>query len=61
MGCDCAEILELIAAGKLDTTPLITHTFPLRDIAAAYDLFENRRDGVIKVAIEGENVPLCGA
>lgn len=60
-GCDCAEILELIAAGKLDTTPLITHTFPLRDIAAAYDLFENRRDGVIKVAIEGENVPLCGA
>ena len=60
-GCDCAEILELIAAGKLDTTPLITHTFPLKDIAAAYDLFENRRDGVIKVAIEGENVPACEA
>lgn len=56
-GCDCAEILELIAAGKLDTTPLITHTFPLRDIAAAYDLFENRRDGVIKVAIEGGLAP----
>jgi len=52
-GCDCAEILELIAAGKIDTTPLITHTFPLKDIEAAYDLFENRRDGVIKVAIEG--------
>ena len=51
-GCDCAEILALIAAGKLDTTPLITHTYPLRDIAAAYDLFENRRSGVIKVAIE---------
>ncbi len=51
-GCDCAETLALIAAGKLDTTPLITHTFPLRDIEAAYDLFENRRDGVIKVAIE---------
>lgn len=54
-GCDCAEILELIAAGEIDTTPLITHTFPLRDIEAAYDLFENRRDGVIKVAIEGGN------
>lgn len=50
-GCDCAETLSLIAAGKLDTTPLITHTFPLCDIEAAYDLFENRRDGVIKVAI----------
>ena len=52
-GCDCAGILDLIAAGKIDTTPLITHTFPLRDIEAAYDLFENRRDGVINVAVEG--------
>ena len=52
-GCDCREILDLIEAGKLDTTPLITHTFPLREIEAAYDLFEHRRDGVIKVAITG--------
>ena len=51
-GCDSQEILDLIAAGKLDTTPLITHTVPLRDIAAAYDLFEHRRDGVIKVAVD---------
>jgi len=51
-GCDCEEILSLIEAGKLDTTPLITHTFALKDIEAAYELFENRRDGVIKVAIE---------
>jgi threonine dehydrogenase-like Zn-dependent dehydrogenase len=52
-GCDCAETLALIAAGKLDTTPLITHTYPLRDIAEAYRLFENREDGVIKIAIQG--------
>ena len=51
-GCDSQEILDLIAAGKLDTTPLITHTVPLRDIAAAYDLFEHRRDGGIKVAVD---------
>ena len=51
-GCDCAEILSLIAQGNLDTTPLITHTYPLRDIEAAYTLFEEKRDGVIKVAIE---------
>ena len=50
-GCRCGEILSLIAQGKLDTTPLITHTYPLKDIAAAYDLFEGRRDNVIKVAI----------
>lgn len=54
-GCHCAETLELIAQGKLDTTPLITHTYPLSNIAAAYDLFASRRDGVIKVAVE------CGA
>ena len=50
-GCDCAEILRLIEAGKIDTTPLITHRFPLSRIEEAYRLFENREDGVIKVAI----------
>ena len=54
-GCNCAETLRLIAEGKLDTTPLITHTYSLRDIEAAYDLFENRRDGVIKVAVKTED------
>ena len=51
-GCDCEETLALIAEGKLDTEPLITHTYPLAQIEEAYDLFENKRDGVIKVAIE---------
>ena len=50
-GCDCDEILQLISEGKIDTTPLITHTFPFSQIEEAYDLFENRRDNVIKVAI----------
>ena len=50
-GCDCAAILELIEEGKIDTTPLITHTFPLNRIEEAYHLFENRLDGVIKVAV----------
>ena len=52
-GCDCAEILNLIEEGKIDTTPLITHKFPLSEIEEAYRIFENRLDGVIKVAIEG--------
>ena len=50
-GCNCAKTLELIEKGKIDTTPLITHTYPLHQIEAAYKLFENRHDGVIKVAI----------
>ena len=51
-GCDCAEILSLIETGKIDTTPLITHRYKLADIADAYLLFENKLDGVIKVAVE---------
>ena len=54
-GCDCEEILRLIEEGKIDTTPLITHRFALKDIEEAYRMFENRLDGVIKVAVENCN------
>ena len=50
-GCDCAEILSLIEQGKIDTTPLITHRVQLKDIEEGYRIFENRLDGVIKVAV----------
>ena len=50
-GCDCAEILRLIEEGKIDTTPLISHRYPLSRINEAYHLFEQRADGVIKIAI----------
>lgn len=52
-GCDCAEILALIEEGIIDTTPLITHRFSLNEIEEAYRIFENKLDGVIKVAISG--------
>lgn len=51
-GCYCEETLALIKEGKINTEPLITHTYPLAQIEEAYDLFENKKDGVIKVAIE---------
>lgn len=50
-GCDCAEILRLIEEGKIDTTPLITHRFPLNEIEEAYRIFENKLNGVMKVAV----------
>ena len=53
-GCDCEEILRLIAEGKIDTTPLITHRFPLSQIDEAYRIFENRLDGVVKIAITND-------
>lgn len=51
-GCDCDEVLSLIEQGKIDIRPLITHTYPLSDIDEAYRVFENREDGVIKIAIK---------
>ena len=51
-GCDCDEVLKLIEAGKINTEPLITHTFPLTEIDKAYHIFENKLDKVIKIAIE---------
>ena len=50
-GCDCDEILSLIEKGLIDTTPLISHRFPLADIEEAYRIFENKEGGVIKIAI----------
>lgn len=53
-GCDCEEVLQLIEQGKIDTTPLITHRFPLSRIDEAYSIFENKEDGVIKIAVYNE-------
>ena len=53
-GCDCDETLRLIEQGAIDTVPLITHRYALTDIAAAYELFEKKQDGVIKIAVHIE-------
>jgi alcohol dehydrogenase len=45
------QLMEVIAAGRLNLKPLVTHRFKLDDIEEAYDLFADQRDGVLKVAI----------
>ncbi|WP_262298258.1 NAD(P)-dependent alcohol dehydrogenase [Microvirga sesbaniae] len=45
------RLMGAIAAGRVDTRPLVTHRFPLDRIEEAYDLFGHQRDGVLKVAI----------
>ena len=50
----CDEILRLIAEGRLDTTCLITHRFTLDQVMEAYDIFENKKDHVIKYAVNIE-------
>jgi alcohol dehydrogenase len=46
------RLLELVRQGRLDLTPLLTHTFPLDRITDAYQLFGDRREGAIKVAVK---------
>ena len=45
------RLIESVAHGRVDLTPLLTHTFPLEDIGSAYELFGSQRDNVLKVAI----------
>ncbi len=45
------RLLAVIESGRVDLKPMVTHRFRLDDIEAAYDLFANQRDGVLKVAI----------
>jgi threonine dehydrogenase-like Zn-dependent dehydrogenase len=45
------RLLEVVRSGRVDLEPLLTHGFPLREIASGYALFGERRDGVLKVAI----------
>jgi alcohol dehydrogenase len=48
------RLMELVRHGRLDLTPLLTHTFPLDRITEAYQVFGERREGVIKVTIKPE-------
>jgi len=45
------RLMSIIASGRLDTGPLVTHRFRLEQIEQAYEMFANQRDGVVKVAI----------
>ena len=53
-GSYCREIMDLTACGKLDAGFLITHRCSLNDIMNAYDIFEDKKDHVIKYAVNIE-------
>ena len=46
------RLMETVRRGRVDLTPLLTHTFSLDKIVEGYELFGERRDGVLKVAIK---------
>ena len=48
----CKELVDLISKGKISTDFLITHKFAFDDIKKAYEIFEHKQDGCLKIAIE---------
>ncbi len=45
------RLMNVIASGRVDLKPMVTHRYGLDEIETAYELFANQRDGVLKVAI----------
>lgn len=44
--------IALLAEGRVDLKPLLSHKFPLSEFATALDIYEGRKDGAMKVAIK---------
>lgn len=44
--------MQWIAEGRIDVSPLVTHRYPLAQIQEAFELYEQRRDGALKVFVE---------
>jgi threonine dehydrogenase-like Zn-dependent dehydrogenase len=47
-----APVVELLAQGRVDADPLLTHRFPLERIREAFELVAAYRDGVIKAVVD---------
>ena len=45
------RLIDVVASGRVDLAPMVTHRFTLDRIEEAYALFSHQRDGVLKVAI----------
>lgn len=46
------RLMRLVETGRIDMTPLLTHSFPLDRISEAYRLFANREDRVLKILVK---------
>jgi isopropanol dehydrogenase (NADP+) len=45
------RLLRFLQTGRIDPTPLTTHTFPFDELARALEIMDTKRDGVIKPLI----------
>ena len=46
-----AEVLSLMSSGIVDVKPMITHAFPMDEIHEAFDTFQMRKGGAVKVVV----------
>ncbi|OIP16266.1 MAG: alcohol dehydrogenase [Comamonadaceae bacterium CG_4_9_14_3_um_filter_60_33] len=46
------RLMNVVASGRVDLGVMVTHEYKLENIVAAYDLFANQREGVLKIAIK---------
>jgi threonine dehydrogenase-like Zn-dependent dehydrogenase len=46
------RLMNVVASGCVDLGIMVTHEYKLENIVAAYDLFSNQREGVLKIAIK---------
>jgi threonine dehydrogenase-like Zn-dependent dehydrogenase len=51
------RLIEMVAHGRIDLTPLVTHRFSFDDIEEAFATFSSQRAGVMKVALTPAAVP----
>ena len=45
------RLMAMVSGGKVDLTPLITHSMKLSETPAGYDLFRKKEGGVLKIAL----------
>jgi L-iditol 2-dehydrogenase len=44
--------IAMVADGLIDVDSIVTHRYPIEEVAEAYDLVASRADGVMKVVVE---------
>ena len=45
------RLLRLLQSGRIDPTPMTTHTFPFDDVSRAFDMMTTKEDDIIKPLI----------
>ncbi|MCA9190000.1 MAG: zinc-binding dehydrogenase [Pirellulaceae bacterium] len=46
--------INTIASGAIDVSPMLTHTFPFREVHDAYEAHRTHADGAVKIVVEME-------